>query len=491
MHDRTAPPTLEELEAMDKEAMETEESEWEEGEGCTTPSASHLSVNSNHNLSVNSKHGPRPYSRQVSRVSGTGKPALHRARSAALPVATGVRDSSARGAPPAQRGRSAFQAPSAPAAVKTEHAPRPATRRNLHRRSTSVDDIDRRPTQRVHAPVGTRRPRNNNTGETKAVTFSGRQPIGRRAPTATAVRHNDDTSTDYTATGAGARIQGAMQAPVTRRAPYSAQGTRSAWQDKAKGPARRLPTTSNIGDTVAASTDDVSPPKLRRRNSAPNFGEALDNVVLRPPAEPVKPVETAEHEQAPSYVASRESPLCWGGGLPPMRNAIAQGPPAARAAAARVPPKAERYPANDRESFARTLNDEELDEVWRGLGEGVSQRGCGSDVAFEPPPEPTSPGTVASGAFPMLTANILERHDQLAVDGGSGSGGGDRPPNVMPIPKEMEDKAAQDMENGTPSSSKKSSRSSQAEQPSLLAAIVSYGVVVLWMAHLVINGLLL
>ncbi|CAN0306395.1 unnamed protein product, partial [Laminaria digitata] len=182
---------------------------------------------------------------------------------------------------------------------------------------------------------------------------------------------------------------------------------------------------------------------------------------------------------------------CWGGGLPPARNAIAQGPSGARAMAARAPPTTERfpdrYPANDRESFARTLNDEELDEVWQGLGEGVSQRGCGSEVAFECP-APSSPGT-AVGAFPMLTANVLERHDQLAVRGGDVRPA-ERPPNVMPIPKDIGDKAVHDMENGTPSS-KKSSGSSSTEEASMLATVVLYGMLVLWMAHLVFNALLL
>ncbi|CAM9320779.1 unnamed protein product [Ectocarpus sp. 13 AM-2016] len=203
---------------------------------------------------------------------------------------------------------------------------------------------------------------------------------------------------------------------------------------------------------------------------------------------------------------------CWGGGLPPTC-----GPAAARAAAAAAAAATTagarggagstsggsgRFPSHDRESFARTLNDEELDEVWKGLGEGVSQRGCGSevgvgvDLADTTPPSPN--GTGVSGVFPKLTANVLERHDQLADDDGSGGDESGGAANVVPIPKKLMERSAEDMENGT--SSKKSSGNGNGNQPAsgvqqqektLLAAIVSYGVLVLWVAHLVFNVLLL
>ncbi|CAM9432322.1 unnamed protein product [Hapterophycus canaliculatus] len=193
---------------------------------------------------------------------------------------------------------------------------------------------------------------------------------------------------------------------------------------------------------------------------------------------------------------------CWGGGLPPTC-----GPAAARAAVAAAEARAvgestagsSRYPANDRESFARTLNEDELDEVWKGLGEGVSQRGAGSEVAFEAVDNaPASPsGTGVSGAFPTLTANVLERHDQLAD--GSGSGGGSsgtrQGANVMPMPKKLGERTVEDMENGTRRSSKRSKGSGGRSEPqhetTLLGAIVSYGILVLWVAHLVFNVLLL
>ncbi|CBN76007.1 hypothetical protein Esi_0277_0015 [Ectocarpus siliculosus] len=211
---------------------------------------------------------------------------------------------------------------------------------------------------------------------------------------------------------------------------------------------------------------------------------------------------------------------CWGGGLPPTCGpAAARAAAAAAAAATTAAAGAQggagstsggsgRFPSHDRESFARTLNNEELDEVWKGLGEGVSQRGCGSevgvgfDLADTTPPSPN--GTGVSGAFPKLTANVLERHDQLADDDGSGGGGGGSggggggAANVVPIPKKLMERSAEDMENGT--SSKKSSGNGNGNQPAsgvqqqektLLGAIVSYGVLVLWVGHLVFNVLLL
>ncbi|CAN0269838.1 unnamed protein product [Ectocarpus fasciculatus] len=220
------------------------------------------------------------------------------------------------------------------------------------------------------------------------------------------------------------------------------------------------------------------------------------------------------HDDDGGKASPRSTPqrTCWGGGLPPTCGPAAARAAAAAAAAATTAGGARstsggsgRFPAHDRESFARTLNDEELDEVWKGLGEGVSQRGCGSEVGvgFELADNvPSSPnGTGVSGVFPTLTANVLERHDQLADDdgsGGGGSGGGGAPANVVPIPKKLMERSAEDMENGT--SSKKNNANGNSNQPAsgvqqqektLLGAIVSYSVLVLWVAHLVFNILLL
>lgn len=248
---------------------------------------------------------------------------------------------------------------------------------------------------------------------------------------------------------------------------------------------------------------EAAAPKLRRHNSAPDMG-VMDGEGQGDEGLPF-------HDEPRKVVAGPPQQACWGGGLPPTC-----GPAAARAAAAAAeaaPTRAagstagsSRYPATDRESFARTLNEEELDEVWKGLGEGVSQRGCGSEVAFDAADNnnnvPASPsGTAVSGAFPMLTANVLERHDQLADGCG---GGGDSPvgegaaprASVVPLPKQQGDRAAEDMENGTKSSSKKSKGSNRSNQPpqqqtTLLGAIVSTAILVLWVAHLVFNILLL
>lgn len=463
MHEREAPPTLEELETMDKKMT------WNESEGCTTPSGS--------TLSATCKPAQKPYSRQVSRVSGTGRAATLQAAPNASLAPAAVADAFG---PEMRLGRSPHNIPK----PQFEAGPGRRPRSNLHRRSTSVDDMDCQLKQRGSGAGSTRgRPYNNTNGP--AVVG---QPSSRRAPAAT-VRDNIVNSSNINNRGhkemrgtPGARNKGTL---YTHRTP-------SSWQEQGRskrldgpqlsnGNSKAISGSARGGVGVSDGQGGLPPPALRRRNSAPDFGRVCEEVF----------------EASPEGVAvaspSRDSATCWGGGLPPLRGAIAQGPPTARIAAARAAPSTERFsenrfPASDRESFARTLNEEELDEVWQGLGEGVSQRGAGSEVAFEAKPGPASPRTAVSGAFPMLTANVLERHDQLAVGGDGGEGA--RPANVMPIPKERGDKAVQDMENGTPSS-KKSSGSSNSEHPSLLGAIVCYGVLVLWMAHLVFNVLLL
>lgn len=467
------PPTIEELDAMDMEEG------CQEAEICETPSASDISANSKR---------PPAFSRQVVRVSGTGRATLqHTSKGVVVPG----RKAAARKAGPSPRGRLKNQAPSA--ALMIEQGARTQARSNLSRRSISADDMDRRLMSRVHRHDGVQRGPNDIIAR-RAANNAGGQLARQRAPpaegpTSTQGSQKSNGNARNTRPRAGQRD---ARGTAARRVPYAAQGTPSAWKDNnnsnnnPKRPERKQPVITPFADVnggghggAAASAGDIVPSKLRRRNSAPSMSEVGQEF------------EFTERVEPSQVESGRGSETCWGGGLPPARNAIAQGPSGARAMAARAPPTTERfpdrYPANDRESFARTLNDEELDEVWQGLGEGVSQRGCGSEVAFECP-APSSPGT-AVGAFPMLTANVLERHDQLAVSGG-GVRPAERPPNVMPIPKDIGDKAVHDMENGTPSS-KKSSGSSSTEEASLLATVVLYGMLVLWMAHLVFNALLL
>lgn len=381
-------------------------------------------------------------------------------------------------------------------------------RSNLSRRSISADDMDRRfmmSQSRAHRQDGLQRGEGPNGYDRRRSPTRGQgQPFARQRVAPPPEEGGPPTSTQGLQKGNSrkARQRGGQReaaasrgtAASRRGAPYNAQGTPSAWKDNRPNQQQQhqqeAPRYNGQGGAAPSAGDIVVrvQPTLRRRNSAPSMSDVAQEF------------ETAEQqsgggrELSSQVESSRGSETCWGGGLPPARNAIAQGPSAARAMAARAPATTtdkfseSRYPANDRESFARTLNDEELDEVWQGLGEGVSQRGCGSEVSFVAPP-PGSPGT-AVGAFPMLTANVLEKHDQLAVSGAVGVRAEQRPPNVMPIPKDIGDKAAHDMENGTPSS-KKSGGSDSAEGASLLATVVSYGMLVLWMAHLVFNALLL
>ena len=471
MDARMDPPTFEEIEAMDKEER------LKEAEICETPSAS--------DISVNSKHPPPPYSRQVSRVSGTGRATLQLASKGALvPKSKLAREAAERKRGASPRGRLMNQAPAAAPVI--EQGARTQPRSNLSRRSISADDMDRRLMSRVHRQDGLQRGPNDMDAR-RAMKKAGGQHARQRAPpgegpASTQGLQKSNGNPRNTRPRGGQRD---ARGTAARRAPYAAQGTPSASKDndnKPKRPERKQSFVTPVGvvngyDGAADSAGGVVPPKLRRRNSAPSMSDVAQEF------------EIAEQVESSQVESEHGSETCWGGGLPPIRNAIAQGPSGARAMAARAPPTTERfpdrYPANDRESFARTLNDEELDEVWQGLGDGVSQRGCGSEVAFEC--APSSPGR-AVGKFPMLTANVLERHDQLAVSGG-GVLAAERPPNVMPMPKDIGDKAVHDMENGTPSS-KKISGSFRTEEASLLATVVSYGMLVLWMSHLVFNALL-
>lgn len=134
--------------------------------------------------------------------------------------------------------------------------------------------------------------------------------------------------------------------------------------------------------------------------------------------------------------------------------------------------------------------------MWRGLGEGVSQRGTGSEVNF-PSAGTGAQGSVSprtsNGTFPKLTENALQQFDKLAVqqvtpDCVQSSGR----PNVMPIPKTLGNKPVWDVEagNGSPKKATNAKPSSH-EASSLLTVLVAYGMMILWVAYLVFNVLLL
>lgn len=499
------PPTIEEIEAIEKAAAATAAAAGADdnaGEICLTPSGSSLG-NSNTN---------KQYSRQVSRVSGTGRSvrtttprAMAAAAAEKAAAAAAAAEDAASG--PRRRGRSPTQ----------PH--RQQMQRDFSRRSISVDDPDRRPRQqrssRGLAPTGNgappaRRPVAKTAGGSRIV----QNAVGTRKPAPPSRRVQHPNSSSASANNRRPLANGGRGG----RAPYTAHGTPSAAagtsnrtrQQHHKGqrsqpaPASALGGSRNFDITTSPPGMTEVAPKLRRHNSAPDMG-MMDGEGEG------EQQDVPFHDEPRQQQAPGTSEAGWGGGLPPTCGPAAARAAAAAAEAAQAPARpagstagSSRYPATDRESFARTLNEEELDEVWKGLGEGVSQRGCGSEVAFDPADNaavPGSPsGTAVSGAFPMLTANVLERHDQLADGCGSGGGssGGARGghANVMPMPKQMGDRSVEDMENGTRPSSKKSKGSSrsnvpQPQQTTLLGAIVSTAILVLWVAHLVFNILLL
>lgn len=517
MHERVQPPTMDELEEMDSGK------EWEIGDACLTPSMS--------NPSPNSQTMHRPYSRQVSRVSGLGRmsslpvPVAGKAQVPVPPASARVPPTQTRGVALPDRGH------------RPREEPGPQQRRNLHRRSSSVDDPAGRPSQRVprgpQAPVvGIRGPNANRPASGSPDVKDSLQQAGAAGESENVIKNNTPKNNPRPLhqTSSQTRMQrggdSITQQQRPRRAPYAnPKGTPSSWQDRAKkyeapvnsaasggggGGARgdELPVSeSENGDGATAQAALQS--SIPRHASSPDFAQVYAEIV-----HPETATETTEVKEEIEHALP--SATCWGGGLAPKRGATTQ--PGQQGTAAARPPAAprtslpvtvpatgrfpsnrpstdssNRYPANDRESFARTLNEEELDEVWKGLGEGVSQRGCGSEVSFVAPNVPSSPaGTGVSGAFPLLTANMLQRHDQLAGHNGAAAGqaGADGPANVMAISKDSGDKAVRDMEAGT-RSSKKSSGSSDRQPPSLLTAAVSYGILVLYLAHLVLNILLL
>lgn len=534
MHERVLPPTIEELEEMDR----AKRSGWDEAEGCVTPAASSASSSCARQLASKT----RPYSRQVSRVSGTGRPGTSGPQVPLMPASTGARTRELlRSTPQRAPATVMYEAPIRPPknlirTPREEAGPRPLP--NFRRRSSSADALcfdTRRPAQyqqqqpqRAYTPLAADGARVSDQRPRPVAANVGGSTGVRRGPPVTGGTVQQLRDPDTSARTPQQQQPQQNQQRVTRaqRDPIpSAQAAPAPLQDGPRKPARpndggaftarrggsgdlRGSTTGGIGQATPAA------PTLLRRNSAPDFSSLDLLQVYEEMVAPVALQDAMEQEKCDGARAESKSPnsspsqAVWGGGLPPKRSTIAQGPPAARAKAARMPPHAERfaavprrpsegqYPSTDRESFARTLNEEELEEVWKGLGEGVSQRGCDSEAAFDigalaGPPSPN--GTTVSGAFPMLTATVLERHDLIAGQSGVGVHGEmDGGVNVMPIPKDIKgaNKALADMEAGT-RSSKKSAGSSTAQTPSLLTAVVSCGVLVLWMAHLVSNALML
>ncbi|CAM9364091.1 unnamed protein product [Scytosiphon promiscuus] len=516
----TPPPTIEEIEAMETAEAEAEaeaaRAEEEEEEEEDTPAAEETNETcrtaptlppSDSNVSANKQPG-KPYSRQVSRVSGLGRTT---ARAATPRAAAAAADAPPAASPVAAATAAAVEAPSAPQSRgrsprNAEQGPSSAPRKI--RRSISVDDAEHRPRQ-TRSARGQRPMANGNRGVPPPRAINGGR-TGIARPTNNPVGRPQQQQQQQQRRRVQQQQHKTRPQPTAGRGrtPYTAQGTPSAatasnrQQQQHRQGHHQAASSGALGggsrnfDITSSSQEgarETAAPKIRRHNSAPDMG------VMGDEADDVAPPSRRQAVDEPPAQA------CWGGGLPPTC-----GPAAARAAmaaAAATEARAaggstagsSRYPANDRESFARTLNEDELDEVWKGLGEGVSQRGCGSEVAYEVVDNaPASPsGTGVSGLFPTLTANVLERHDQLADGSGSGGGssGGRQGANVMPMPKKLGERTPEDMENGTRRSSKRSkgsgSRSDPQQETTLLGAIVSYGILVLWVAHLVFNILLL
>ncbi|CAM9832182.1 unnamed protein product [Pylaiella littoralis] len=546
--EKVAPPTFEEIVAMEKAGTPKAK-----GEACPSPSSGGSSSSGKQEQQQQQQQVQvGAYSRQVNRVSGLGRLTstvdTPRAAATAAPDAAAAAAAAAEEAAPGTvapsshkgRGRSPSPPKKQPQQQQQQGTLSRSQRRGdfQHRRSISVDDPDRRPRQtrssREQHQTGTRtsgrgpsastRPINNNniSGDGGGISRRVNKTPGERPPQQ-GVRFQQQ--------------QQQQQGGRGRRAPYTALGTPSA-----NGSSNRItnqqqrqrhtPVRSAFGGgsqefditssppgpgTTAPGKEGLAPSStLRRHNSAPDMGfmgEPGDKEEEEEEEKGVKKVSRI-HVERSQIVADSSPHGCWGGGLPPTcGQAAARAAMAAEVAAAagqqpgkrRDSSSSSRYAGYDRESFARTLNEEELDEVWRGLGEGVSQRGHGSEVAFDVggnnvPVSPTS--TAVSGAFPKLTATVLEKHDQLADDSGSGggsSGGGGalQATNVMPMPKQLGDRTLEDMEAGTASRGSKKSKGSGSTRiggrpkTTLVGAILPYVVLLLWTAHLLFNVLML
>lgn len=455
---RTRPPTIEEIEKMERlDAMQKVNQGLSKGETEEYPTPLPSSTSS----SNNSKKGPRPYSRQVSRISGTGRVGLQQQQH------TGATPKSA----PSLHLPFHDRPDRSPHHLTAPNADHSLKNRNFNRRSVSSDDLNHNhPLPRgVRAPMSARKT-SDQTGYFPSVVADRRQPAMRVAPPSAAVPDDNNNTHHKSPAGTGRFALQRETRSSARRAHYTAHGTPPAWRNTSEHPERHQPIPSRPFSGSCAA--------MPRRNSAPDFAKAT---------QPRPPVDSSELSMS-SYDSSVESPTFEEGGHTPIRSSTT------RSASARALTSSgkydSKYPSDDRESFARTLNDEELDEVWKCLGEGVSQRGCESEVAYEGRLGPSSPGgTSVSGAFPMLTATVLQRHERLVV----GDRGGPMPQeNVMPMPKQLRDKSAQDIEkgNGTRSSSKRrSTGSSRVGQSSSLTVILSYVVLVLSIADIVVNSI--
>lgn len=522
LHERILPPTLEELEEMDlaKSIGERENQDTSGDDECPTPTASTASRSQ-----TGGRNGKR-VSRQVSRVSGLG-------RVAHVPVLLDqthgrLVDTS----PGRSSGRSPIRVPlqapmrspiRAPASTlpEADKIPRPmrtpkeevGPRPRPFKRSTSTGNLRQQSWERRHAPGAS-------AAGDDGISHAERRGGARRGPPLTAAggasrqqrirpvyhgtpsyqqqdlskKRAERPTTGYRAAGRGHDEDQVVRAEEMRDDPQQATAIATATGGK---PLRRR--SNSAPDLAALEFQEM----CREDGEDEHYGRAYTPKLDGPDAEDL---EEPSESKSPEDSASLAQAI-WGGGLPPKRGVIAQGPVTARQAAVRAPVSKERfkpapsgrpsvgqkYPSNDRESFARTLNEEELDEVWRGLGEGVSQRGAGSEVAFDGGSPPSPNGTAVSGAFPKLTHTLLQRFEQMVKDGGEEQGqeeGVDL--KIMPLPKGVaEDGNMKDVEAGTLRSKKSSSGSSSGRTTSLLSAVVSYGVLVLFMAHLVFNMMML
>lgn len=492
VRERMVPPTLEEIEAMEARGV------WVTGEDCVTPASSMYKAPAS---SQPLARTPKIHSRQVSRVSGTGHTATH-----TMPTQPIVQEV-LNGEQETDRSERRRRMP-----LHRQHPreePGPRLRPNVSSTMQPVtEDEPRRPSHRTPRPLQDPVSLPLHMREEKS---SMRVVESRRTGT-----QNEHRRTPY-ARGASSwhRKTSEKHAGSMTRLPI---GNITHGNDKMAGEKGNkngngaCTAVAAVGDEAVSgqpcdgcTREDTNRDEhqTRRRSSAPDLTNPDFAHVYAEVIAPEAVKEAKEDGGTGGSPGDSPSATCWGGGLPPKTGLIAQGPPGAKVAAARAPVPVERfperrislerYPASDRDSFARTLNSEELEEVWQGLGEGVSQRGAGSEVNFPAGPHAASPRTSISGSFPKLTANALQQLNQLASRGADSgqahprSGGS---PNVIPIPKTLGDKDVGDVEAGT-RSSKKSNGSSAVESSSLVSAIVTYGMLLLWLAHLVFNVLLL
>ncbi|CAM9445714.1 unnamed protein product [Discosporangium mesarthrocarpum] len=180
----------------------------------------------------------------------------------------------------------------------------------------------------------------------------------------------------------------------------------------------------------------------------PNY-RAYDNRFLAPRPAPA-PRRVRRREAAPKVVEKRDKKT---GDLPALKWVL-QGIFGGALAGVRGPKKPlSNWPA-EVGSFSKPPDEEELAEVWKDLDEGVSQRSVVHPVVRARANAKVTKLAAAAAAvtgektYPKLTPGVLEEHDKVMHSMTTSPTVNTAKVQVVPMPKNMEEVLAQDIEQG-------------------------------------------